>query len=106
MSAEEFWQGDPRLAESYREAYKIQRDRKNQQLWLQGLYFLKALGCAVHGSEKSPYPDEPVPLTDGERKARERREQENANADFEAAMMSFASSINKKFEKKGEAKIG
>ena len=106
MSAEEFWQGDPKLAESYREAYKLERERKNQELWLQGIYFLKALGCALHGSDESPYPDKPVPLTDEERKVREQREQENANADFEAVMMSFASSINQKFKQKGEASDG
>lgn len=105
MTAEEFWRGDPKLAESYREAFKIQKERKNQELWLQGLYFLKALDAAING-EKAPYPDEPVPLTKEAREVQEQREQESANASFEAAMMSFASSVNKKFEKRGEAKNG
>lgn len=106
MTAEEFWRGDPKLAESYHEAYKLERERRNQELWLQGLYFLKALGCALNGSAESPYPDEPVPLTEEERKILDERERRSADASFEAMMMSFASDMNTKFEKKGEAGNG
>lgn len=106
MSAKDYWQGDPKLAESYREAYKLERERKNQELWLQGVYFLSAAACAVNGSQKSPYPDEPLPLTAEENKAQETRRQREHDAEFEASMMSFMADANRKYEEKKGGAVG
>lgn len=97
MSEKDYWQGDPKLVESYREAYKLAKERKNQELWLQGVYFLKATACAVNGSNKSPYPDEPLPLSVEESNEQIERKQRIKDAEFEASMMSFMASANEKF---------
>ena len=83
MSYAEFYDGDPTLVISYREAYLQLRWQQNHDLWLQGRYIYDAL-CAVYpwfrlsfkGGEikAEPYVEEPYPLT--EKDAEERRERE------------------------------
>lgn len=46
MTPEQFWDGDCRLTESYRRADELKQRRRNQDLWLQGMYFYEAL-CDV-----------------------------------------------------------
>ena len=43
MSADEYWHGSPELMQAYRLAYKIRKQERNWELWLQGLYFCHAL---------------------------------------------------------------
>ena len=40
MTAGQFWDEDPWLAEAYREAAEYQAQRKSWEMWLQGVYFL------------------------------------------------------------------
>ena len=47
MSADEYWHGEPELMQAYRKAYKIRKEEKNWELWLQGLYFCHALNVAL-----------------------------------------------------------
>ena len=46
MTPEQFWDGDCQLTESYRRADELKQRRRNQDLWLQGMYFYEAL-CDV-----------------------------------------------------------
>lgn len=70
MTAQEYWRGDPYLCKFYREKYRLEKDRLNQQLWLQGLYFYTAIGSALAGafgkshSEAQKYPSKPFSLSD------------------------------------------
>ena len=67
MSADEFWNGDVRLCESYIEAYKIRFERENHNAWLHGLYIYEALcdasplfhDLAKRGTKAHPYSKEP-----------------------------------------------
>lgn len=64
MSYKEFWEDNPYLAVVYRERYKLLREEKNQQMWMQGLYNYIAVCSAVSGFTKSPesYCEKPLPL--------------------------------------------
>ena len=47
MTAGQFWDEDPWLAEAYREAAEYQAQRKSWEMWLQGVYFFNAVSTAL-----------------------------------------------------------
>lgn len=80
MSYDEFWVGEPSLAIAFRKADAIRRRRKNEELWLAGVYTAHALEATVVNmftkGTKAQYPSEPIAITAEEveeRKERERR---------------------------------
>ena len=89
MTSDEYWNGDCKLTEAYREAYKIKNERKNLELWLQGLYIYDAIGRLApalnsgtpKGTKIKHYVEQPYPLTEEEAKRHkeeeERKRQEN-----------------------------
>ena len=81
MSYDEFWYGDVIRTVAYRKAEKIRKDKLNEQLWLQGMYFYEAL-CDVapvlvtipkKGANIIPFVTEPYALSEAERKKKEER---------------------------------
>ena len=114
MTYKQFWEDDPMLAKYYRKADELRTDRKNQELWLQGLYVYEAI-CdiapilqmgAKRGTKAQPYPDRPYAITEKQRK-REAEEREKQNAlkakrFMEALMLSH----NSKFKKDTSDKKG
>ena len=108
MSPEQYWDGDPMLAKYYRQADELKRDRKNQELWLQGMYIYEALcdvspvlnAFAKKGTKPTPYTDHPYPLStkdkDAEKKLQEQREREKAKRYMEGQM----AKLNKRFKSK------
>ena len=81
MTYELYWRGDCALVKSYREAHKLRNRAKNEELWLQGLYFYDALcntAPVLNAFSKStkpiPYPSEPYSLT--VREIEEKKEKE------------------------------
>jgi hypothetical protein len=109
MTYEQFWEQDVELARYYREAWKIKRDVRNQELWLQGAYVYEAIldaapvlhTFAKKGTRAAPYPDHPYDLygkrTPTEEKSIEAKSDSKAKAMMEMMMIS----INKKFQEKG-----
>ena len=83
MTFEQYWYGPPRLAEAYRKAHDLKAEEKNEELWMQGVYVLEAIGSIVskfngkkHGFE---YPTEPhriTPLSTEEKTAKQRSAEE------------------------------
>lgn len=70
MSYELYWSGDCSLVKSYRDAEKMKNDKKNHELWLQGMYFYEALcdtapiiNAFSKANKPIPYPTEPYCLT-------------------------------------------
>jgi hypothetical protein len=108
MTPEQYWDGDSLLAKYYRQADELKRQRKNQELWLQGMYIYEALcdvapifhAFAKKGTKANPYPDHPYSLTakeiEDEKKLREKRERDKARRYMEAQM----AKLNKRFESK------
>lgn len=108
MTPEQYWDGDPQLAKHYRKADELKRQRRNQELWLQGMYIYEALcdvapifhAFAKRGTKPTPYTDHPYSITSKERedekKLQEKRERDKARRYMEAQM----AKLNKRFESK------
>lgn len=106
MSYDEFWNDLPIKAKYYREADKIKQERMNEQLWLNGIYTLKALETTLGNmfgkkGTKLEYPNEPLPITEQaierQREEQQLREQEELKIKF----MNIAHGINKNLKKGG-----
>ena len=63
MSFAEYWEGDPKLTQYYRKAYRIKQEEVNNNAWLQGMYVYDAVSTALHnalrgmGKTKPPVKD-------------------------------------------------
>ena len=106
MTPEQYWDGDASLTRYYRKSDEINRQRRNEELWLQGMYIYEALcdvspvfhAFAKRGTKPRPYADHPYALTTQERekeqKIREQQEREKARKYMEGKM----AEINKRFK--------
>lgn len=99
MTYEQYWEGDPRLTEHYRKANYLVIERKNQEMWLQGLYFYNALTSvasmifAKKGAKKEKYIDKPpniFPKTQQELDREAEKERDKAIAVLTAWNKSWA----------------
>ncbi len=105
MTYDEFWNQDVRLVEVYRKANELRDKRRNQEMWLQGMYFYEAL-CDVSplfrfsmkkGVVKpEPYVKEPYPITAAEVREREEREAWKKQERMKAEFAAFAERMRKK----------
>ena len=83
MTPEDYWHGSPELTQAYREAYRIHKEERNWELWLQGLYFYHAINVALSNAldknSKAHYMEEPLkifPPTEEEIKEQQEKEAE------------------------------
>lgn len=106
MSEEQYWDRDSTLVVSYRKAEEIRSNRKNQELWLQGVYVYDALcrvspllhAFAKRGVKAAPYPAEPYAISE---KQAELVQEEKAKKTFDKGkkmMESFMARHNQKYE--------
>ena len=105
MTSEQYWEGDCALVKYYREAEELRNEKRNQELWLQGMYFYEAIcdaspilhAFAKKGAKPSPYPSKPYAITEKqirqEREEKERKIAEKGKRFMEALMLS----TNKRF---------
>jgi hypothetical protein len=107
MSYDDFWNGDVAMVKAYRVAYELQEKRRNQELWLQGMYFYEALCDAsplFRFSMKKgiikpePYLREPYPITAAEVREREERQVREREERIKAGFAVFAESVRKRLE--------
>ena len=105
MTYDEFWNQDVRLVEVYRKAAELRDKRRNQELWLQGMYIYEALCDASplfrfsmkKGSVKpEPYVKEPYPITADEVRAREERAARQREEQLKAEFALFAEQMRRK----------
>lgn len=91
MTADQFWEQDPWLAASYREADQLRNQRKSEEMWMQGLYIYNAFAVVVgnalakKGRKPLKYLDEPIqviPLTEEEKAAKVEEERQKTIAFF------------------------
>jgi hypothetical protein len=105
MTYDEFWHQDVRLVEVYRKAAELRDRRRNQELWLQGMYIYEAL-CDVSplfrfsmkgGTIKpEPYVKEPYPVTEAEVREREQREARLKEERLKAEFAAFSERMRRK----------
>ena len=105
MTPEQYWKGDPMLAKYYRKADAIRNERRNQELWLQGMYIYDAILCvapilhafAKKGTKAKPYPTQPYALTVKERKKEMENKERAVYNKGKRYMEALMASVNKKF---------
>ena len=100
MTWTQFWIDEPKLAIAYRKADAIRKRRKNEELWLEGLYTAEALKATVGNmfskGNKHNYPEEPFPLTADEQQERREREERNRMERMKAAFIAKSLQMNTK----------
>ena len=105
MTPEQYWDGDCTLVKYYRQAEEMRTERRNQELWLQGMYIYEAIcdvapvlhAFAKKGTKPHPYPSKPYAISEKqireEREEKERKIAEKGKRFMEAMMQS----TNKRF---------
>ena len=107
MTYDEFWNGDVNMARTYRKAQELRDKRKNQELWLQGMYVYEVVcdvapvlhAFAKKGTKPEPYAKEPYPITEAEIREREERKAREAQERIKAEFAAFAARMRKKMPK-------
>lgn len=109
MSYDDYWNGDNEAPKWYLKAHKIAKERKDEELWLQGMYIYDALIKVApmywfKPQEAQPYPSLPYNASEEKRKAQARAkeiEHHNNNVNnFKNAMAMINKTIG---QKKGES---
>lgn len=76
MSWEEFWFESIDRFYGYWQRYQFDIERRNQELWLQGLYIQDAVASVLDMKHRVKYPDKPhrlTPMTEAEKEAEKKR---------------------------------
>lgn len=108
MTPEQYWDDDPMLAKWYRQAEEMRQKRKNEELWLQGMYIYEALcdvspilrAFANRGTKPVPYPDHPYSITTKDMEAEKERKAKLEQEKAKQYMLGKMAKLNKRFESK------
>ncbi len=108
MTYEQYWEGDCALVKYYRQAEEMRNEKRNQELWLQGMYVYEAIcdaspvlhAFAKKGTKPIPYSAKPYPLNEKQSKREEEEKQRKLAEKGKRFMEAKAMSINKKFNGK------
>lgn len=76
MTWSEFWYGSLDRLHDYWQANQYSIERRNQELWLQGIYIHAAIASCFDSKKKAKYPDKPyriTEMTDAEREVENQR---------------------------------
>ena len=111
MTPEQYWDGDCTLTKYYRKAEELRNEKRNQELWLQGMYVYEAIcdvapilhAFAKKGTKPTPYASKPYPLTREQVQNEEEEKQRKVAEKGKRFMEAMAASINKKFEGKTQS---
>lgn len=109
MSSAEYWEGDPLLPRYFRKAFKMRQERENEKAWLHGLYVYDATVSAMthlsqNKSDHKSYASKPYSFGPEELEEEEERKVEEAQAQAEVWMKSWAAATQKQFNK-GTAEV-
>ncbi len=108
MSEEQYWDRDCLLVKAFRKAEELKTDRKNQEMWLQGVYIYEALcrvspilhAFAKKGTKPAPYLSEPFAVSKKQAEGKEAAKVKKTYDKGKARMEGFMVQFNKKFEGK------
>lgn len=64
MSWDEFWNSSLDRLAAYWQANQYNIERRNQELWMQGIYVQAAVASCLAGKGKARYPDKPYRITE------------------------------------------
>ena len=101
MTYDEFWHAEPERYLAYVEANNLNIKRRNEELWLQGLYIYHAFGVVMHNAFKAKsakaqeYMKEPLPLIE---KSEQEQEQEKIKA--QEKMQQHLESLNADWQRR------
>ena len=115
MTYEQFWYGDPTIAEMYLKAYRIKEKREAEKIkwttWEQGLYVYEAI-CDVSpilrafskATKPLPYPEKPHGLDENEKKDEKIKEIEEERDMYRTQIFfqNWANNMKKKFNTRKE----
>ena len=112
MTYDQYWNDDSTLVKYYRKAAELQKERRNEELWLQGMYIYEALcdvspvlhAYAKKGTKPMPYSEKPYPITETQRN---HEEEERARKIYEKGkriMNAAMASTNKRFGEDTQSK--
>ena len=112
MTPEQYWESDCTLVKYYRKAEEIRNEKRNQELWLQGMYIYEALcdvspilhAFAKKGTKPTPYSEKPYALNAKQVERNEEEKQRKAIEKGKKIMEARMAAINKKFEGKTQSK--
>ena len=88
MTYEDYWERDSCLVKAFREAYEMDKERTNEQMWLQGLYIYDAIlrvapilqAFAKGGTKPTPYVEKPYDISaKGVENTKKQKENETYN---------------------------
>ena len=108
MTYEQYWEGDCTLTKYYRKADKIRNDRRNEELWLQGMYIYEALcdvspvlhAFAKKGTKPLPYSSKPYAITEAQHRQDEEEKERKIAEKGKKFIEALMKSSNKRFEGK------
>ena len=111
MTFDQYWNGDCTLPKYYRKAEELRNEKRNQELWLQGMYVYEAIcdvapvlhAFAGKGAKPAPYSSKPYAITEKQIKQDEEEKQRKLAEKGKRFMEAMAISVNKKFEEKTQA---
>lgn len=101
---DEFWNGDYTHLKYYVEKHKLDIERRNQELWLQGMYFYDALSTAISNamarnrSGHKNYPDKPYRITEQSEEEKKAEKEKMVN-DFRTQLMALDRRFTQKHSK-------
>lgn len=108
MTEEQYWDRDCCLVKFYREAEEIRRERVNQELWLQGMYFYDALArvspilhaFAKKGTKAQPYVEEAYPINKKKMEDAQLKKEKDKSQKGVRYMQAYMVANNKRFEER------
>lgn len=114
MTYDQYWNDDCELVKFYREADKIQQERQNQMLWLQGMYIYDAIGRLIpglnpatkKGTKVKPYMEKPYAISKEDVKRDREEKERKATNGAKQFMQMFSAKYNKRFEERREVTNG
>lgn len=110
MTYDEYWNGNPEMARFVRQTHKLRKETVNEQLWLQGIYVMRALqavwpmfnALAGPDAEGRTYPEKPIPLTEEQAKQDEKDKEKQSMLELQAYLEGIIASQNKQDKEEGE----
>ncbi len=108
MTPEQYWDCDCTWVKYFRKAEQLRNDKRNQELWLQGMYIYEALcdvspvlhAFASKGTKPAPYATKPYPLNSKQVEQNEEEKQREIAEKGKRIMEARMAAINKKFKGK------